>query len=290
MAKKKLARKAPIHKTQRITKQAQKIRGPGQKYATHPEYAKPPAESIAAPSERNRVFPEFPIVGIGASAGGLEACSQLLHALPPNPGIAFIVVQHLAPKHDSLLPQLLAAATPVSVVEAIDGTEVRPNHVYVTPPNRQIAIDMGNLRLLPRPADRSQYMPIDFFFRSLAAYAGPKAIGVTLSGTASDSALGLREIKAADGIAIAQDPKTAKFEGMPQSAIATGVVDLILSPEDMAKELMRLAEHPLVRAREVDRPIDAVGPMNDDQLHRIFSLLRDGTGVDFTHYKQPTIL
>ncbi len=190
--------------------------------------------------------PSAPIVGIGASAGGLEAFSQLLRALPANTGMMFILVQHLAPTHESVLPELLAATTKMPVLQVTDGMALAPNHVYVIPPNMQMVIIDGRLHLATRD-QHHQFLPIDQFFHSLAEYGQGRAVGIILSGTASDGSVGLREIKAAGGITIAQDPASCKFDGMPRAAIATNSVDLVLTPQKIAEELSRLAHHPLVQ-------------------------------------------
>ena len=234
--------------------------------------------------------PTFPVVGIGASAGGLEAFSQLLGVLPSNNGMALVFVQHLSPKHESMLAELLTGATNMPVVQISDGMKVEPDHVYVAPPGAQVAIrEDGQLHLVPRPEDRTQHTPIDSFLRTLAEYAQERSVGVVLSGNASDGSIGLKEIKAVGGIALAQDPKSAKYDGMPRAAIATGAVDLVLPPHELASELTRIARHPFVRPGAPPRGDGAALPAAEDQLHRIFTMLRGATGVDFTHYKQPTI-
>lgn len=167
-----------------------------------------------------RPQPEVTIVGVGASAGGFDAFAQFIEGLPTVPNVAIVFVQHLAPHHASSLASLLASHTPLPVVEATDGVRVVSNRVYVVPPNTQMELVDGRLRLGRRPLDKSQYSPIDFFFRSLARSLGGHAIGVVLSGTAPDGALGIREIKSMEGITFAQDPATAKFDGMPRAAIA----------------------------------------------------------------------
>ena len=177
----------------------------------------------------------FPIVGIGASAGGLEACTQLLRHLPPDSGMAFVLVQHLDPKHKSILRDLLAKATSMPVSEVKDGMPAEPNHVYVIPPNTGMVISRTVLVLTPRAEIHGFHMPIDQFFHSLAEDQKNNAIGVILSGTASDGSLGLKAIKTEGGITFAQDEKTAKYSGMPHSAIAHGAVDFILPPEKIAK-------------------------------------------------------
>ncbi|HEY7086609.1 MAG TPA: chemotaxis protein CheB [Tepidisphaeraceae bacterium] len=228
------------------------------------------------------------IVGVGASAGGLDACSQLLQSLSQHTGMAFVIVQHLAPKHESVLPDLLAGQTSMPVLQAAEGMEVEADHVYVIPPNAQMGIVEGKLHLLARPDDRSQYLPIDFFFRSLAEYAQSHAVGVILSGTASDGAVGMREIKAHGGFTIVQEPKSARYDGMPRSAILTGAVDLILPPDQIARELMQIARHPL-SAEPVQRKTSESATATEQSFSKVFQLLRHATGVDFTHYKLPTI-
>ena len=238
--------------------------------------------------------PRTTIAGIGASAGGLEAFSALLSALPDAPGLSLVLVQHLAPQHQSALPHLLATTTHLPVLQATEGMRVEPNHVYVIPPNVQMGIDDDVLHLLPRPTDSSQYVPVDFFLRSLADSAQERAIGVILSGTASDGAAGIRDIKAVGGITLAQDPLSAKYDGMPRAAIATGMVDLVLPPARLAAELVEIARHPYVRRppphfEDRDDATETEPPLRDEQLQRVFTLLRASSGVDFRHYKLPTI-
>lgn len=238
----------------------------------------------------------FPIVGIGASAGGLEACSELMKNLPPETGMAFILVQHLDPKHESLWPEILSRTTQMPVREIKNNVRVKSNHVYVIPPNRDLTILRGTLNLIPRPETRGQHMSIDFFFESLAQDQKSRAIGVVLSGIASDGTHGLKAIKAEGGITVAQDPKSAKYDGMPTSAIRAGVVDLILPPEGIAKELARVSSHPYVSASEgppetseSNLPSDDREPQPDESLRRIFLLLRNQTHVDFSIYKYSTV-
>ena len=230
---------------------------------------------------------EVTIVGVGASAGGLEAFSSMIRALPPTPGFAIVLVQHLAPQHESALPTLLASYTSMPVVQVTEGMRVEVDHLFVIPPNVQMALADGHFHLKPRPEDRSQYTPIDSFLTSLAEHAQSRAVGVILSGTASDGARGIREIKAAGGITFAQKPDTAKYDGMPRAAIATGMVDIVLSPPDIAVKLTQIATHPYVRELVV-RSGDELS-VRDDQFRRIFDLLRPASGIDFRHYKLPTI-
>jgi two-component system, chemotaxis family, CheB/CheR fusion protein len=188
---------------------------------------------------------QFPVVGVGASAGGLEAFRQLLQQLPADTGMGFVLVQHLDPEHESALTQILTRATSMPVREVTDSLRVEPNHVYVIPPDKNMDIVRGVLKLRPRPASRAPFRPINVFLESLAHDQRDYAIGVILSGTATDGTLGLEAIKGEGGITFAQD-ESAKFDSMPRSAIAAGCVDLVLSPEKIAKELARIAKHPLV--------------------------------------------
>jgi two-component system CheB/CheR fusion protein len=225
-----------------------------------------------------------PVAGFGASAGGLEAFTDVLRHLPANTGLAVVFIQHLDPKHGSILTELLSRATKMKVVQAGDGMHVEPNCVYVIPPNSDISISKGVLHVRPR-SPAVPHMPIDKFFRSLAEDQGGKAIGVVLSGTASDGTLGLNAIKAEGGITIAQSPESAKYDGMPRSAIAAGSVDLVLSPERIAEELVRLRRH-----EYLSRPHPAKAPEDGEkELGDVFTMLRMATGVDFTNYKPGTI-
>jgi two-component system CheB/CheR fusion protein len=226
------------------------------------------------------------VVGVGASAGGLEAFSQLLAALPADLGMAVVLVQHLAPQHESALPALLSSVSALPVVQVSEGMRVEANRVYVIPPNVQMEIVDGDLHLNPRPSDRSQFTPVDFFLRSLADSAQERAVAVILSGTASDGAAGVREVKGAGGITIAQDPATAKYDGMPRAAIATGMVDLVLSPAEIAAELLRIPRYPFAEAVEAEDG----SAFGEPELLRVFSLLRTATGVDFKQYKRATML
>jgi two-component system CheB/CheR fusion protein len=232
--------------------------------------------------------PSFPVVGVGASAGGLDAFTKLLRNLPTNTGMAFVLVQHLDPKHVSLLPELLGRATSLPVSEISDGLRVEPDHIYVMPPNCSLALLHGVLHLMPRPDEYGKHLPIDDFLRSLAADRLSKAIGIILSGTASDGTLGMKAIKAEGGITFAQSEDSAEYDGMPHSAIAAGHVDFILTPEEIAKELARIARHPYLRPSE-SGPKGELLSEGGDNLNKIFVLLRSRTGNDFTYYKHSTI-
>jgi two-component system, chemotaxis family, CheB/CheR fusion protein len=229
---------------------------------------------------------QFSIVGVGASAGGLEAFSAVLQSLPKNPGSAIVFVQHLAPQHESALVPLLSGQSTLPVVQATDGLEIEPNHVYVIPPNAQMIIMENTLHVNARPVDKSQYTPIDAFFSSLAEAAGPRAIGVVLSGTASDGALGIRDIKAAGGLTIAQRPDSAKYEGMPRAAVATGMIDLILPPKEIGPKLAELARHAYGKVSDQST---TDFPVTEAELSEVFDMLKPVSGVDFRHYKLPTI-
>lgn len=230
----------------------------------------------------------FPIVGMGASAGGLEAYLQILSYLPIDTGMAYVLVQHLAPDQQSLLSELLSRATQMPVTEVQDGTVVEPNHVYVIPPNAKMTIAEGVLKLAPRSQICGQFMSVDAFFVSLAQERGNKGIGVVLSGADGDGARGLREIKAVGGITFAQCQESAQFDSMPNTAVATGDVDFVLPPQLIASELAKISHHPYVNRPAPIKVIEEQ-PEGEDALSTIFSLLRAATGVDFTHYKQTTL-
>jgi two-component system CheB/CheR fusion protein len=231
---------------------------------------------------------DFLIVAIGASAGGIEATTVLIRNMPANTGMAFIVIQHLDPKHHSILSELLARETTMEVKEVTDGTEVEPNHVYVIPPDAAMTISDHVLRLTPREESRSGRMSIDHFMRSLAEAQGNCAIGVVLSGTGTDGTLGLAEIQAQGGITVVQDEASARYDGMPRSAIASGAVDFILPPDAIARELARIAQHPSYFTAERAKEVHEGGP-HADGVESVFQVLRRATGVDFTHYRQSTI-
>src|SRR5216683_766119 len=230
----------------------------------------------------------FPIVGVGASAGGLEAFTQLLKALGSGTEMAYVLVQHLDPSHKSALTELLAKATEMPVSQVTDATLVEPNHVYVIPPNVDMSIAQGILRLTPRTETLGRHMPIDRFLRSLAEDQGSNAIGIILSGTASDGTLGLAAIKAEGGITFTQDEKSAKFDDMPRNAIAAGCVDFVLPPDAIGRELARVRAHPYLASSSSSRTAELV-PDGDPQLKNILHLLQTANGVDFSDYKPATV-
>ncbi len=234
----------------------------------------------------DRAGAQFPIVGIGASAGGLEAFTQLLSHLPSDTGMAFVLIQHLAPHHKSLLSELLAKTTSMPVSEVQDGTIVEPNQVYVIPPNTKMTLVDGTLRLMPREKVRGTYLPVDAFFISLALDRGHKAIAVVLSGGDGDGSVGIDAIKAAGGVTFAQGEGTAQDESMPNNAVATGHVDFVMPPGAIATKLAQISRHPFVSAST--STIVSL-PESKDALSTLFALLRASMGVDFTHYKPKTI-
>jgi len=237
-----------------------------------------------------REFPgavgQFPVVGIGASAGGLVACSKLVSALPAGIGMAFILVQHLDPTHESFMVDLLAEHTAMKVQQATDGLPVEPENLYIIPPGTYLSIREHRLRLTPPEAPHGARLPFDFLLKSLAESYGPYAVCVVLSGTGADGSLGLKSIKEKHGLVIAQDPNEAEYEGMPQSAISTGSVDFVLPVAKIPAALIdfrqRLNE---LGASEVAMPDKNGG----DCLTEIIELLRNKTAHDFTLYKSGTL-
>src|ERR1700677_3285558 len=240
-------------------------------------------EAAAGPAGSYR----FPIVGIGASAGGLEAATIMFKELSPVLGVAFVLVLHLDPARESAVTEILARATRMPVLQVKNGMRVAPDHVYVIPPNCEMTIEHWVLHLQEREPHRSVNTTIDTFFRSLAAGHGSDAIGVILSGTASDGTLGLAAIKGEAGITFAQEPTSAKYDGMPVSAIASGCVDFVMTPAGIAREIARIRHHPYIADGHREEPAQLGGDESD--LDLIFRLLRRKTRVDFSGYKSPTI-
>jgi two-component system CheB/CheR fusion protein len=232
--------------------------------------------------------PTFPIVGIGASAGGLAAFEAFFSGMPADtdPDMAFVLVQHLAPDHKSILSELIRRYTRMQVFEVEDGMSVQINCAYIIPPNRDMAFLNGTLHLLEPSAPRGQRLPIDFFFRSLAQDQGERAIGIVLSGTGSDGTMGVRAIKGEGGMVMAQNPESTEFDGMPRSAIATGLVDYQMQPGDMGVQLIAYTSHAMGRPHQ---PATITTPKTENALKKIFILLRNQTGHDFSLYKPNTI-
>ena len=278
------------------------------------------ASSPNRPPPRRREPPapadSFPVVAIGASAGGLEAFKEFFLALPPDSGMAFVLIQHLDPSHESMLTEIIARATAIPVEEVRSGTRILPNHVYVIPPNTLMALAGGIFQLSPRGRTPGQHLPVNFFMHSVARERRSAAIGIVLSGTGADGTAGMEEIKAEGGITFAQDPATAKYDGMPRTAIDSGSADFILAPKEMAKELRRIQHHPYVHleARDTESELgepngkgsDREEPASDDSgeeaptdgaaslshakdFGTLLTQLRKASGVDFSQYKPNTI-
>ena len=246
-----------------------------------------PIQTAARVTEAGASQP-FPVVGAGASAGGLEAFTALLKALPDDTGMAFVLVQHMDPAHESALSQILSRATEMPVGEVTDGIAVKPNHVYVIPSNADIIVRDGFLRLAERQEIAGRHLPIDRFLGSLAEDRKGAAIGIVLSGTGSDGTRGLKAIKAEGGVTFAQDEKSARYPGMPMSAVAAGCVDFVLPPGKVAAAIKRLSRHPYTAiAQPAERA--ASGDEGASAFRQICLLLRSATGVDFLQYKPATI-
>jgi len=228
----------------------------------------------------------FPIVGIGASAGGLDALTAFLTKLRADTGLAFVVVTHQHPAHTNLLPELLANVTDMPVHQVIGGTKVEPNHLYVAPPGVDLAILDGTLHRMETDKIESPRLPIDYFFRSLAEDQKERAICIILSGAGTDGTLGLREIKAQSGMAMVEQPQSAKYAGMPSSAIATGLVDYVLPPAAMPRRLVAYAKGPFLQGTKTVTESLAV---SDEVMQKVLVLLRSCTGNDFSSYKTHTL-
>jgi two-component system CheB/CheR fusion protein len=228
----------------------------------------------------------FYTVALGASAGGLEALEEFFSNMPADSGMAFVVVPHLDPSHKSLLTDLLTRYTRMNIVEVKDGMRLERNRIYIIPPNKYMYLQSGVLRLLAPPERHGLRHPIDHFFRSLAQDQKDKAVGIVLSGTGSEGALGLRAIKGEGGVVLAQKAESAKYEGMPASAIATGLVDEVLSPSEMPKRLLAIVKAPT--ARPV-KPAEQPTGQSSDLVPQVLGMIKAHTGNDFTHYKQNTI-
>jgi len=243
------------------------------------------SKSLARSPKAAAANEKFPIVGIGASAGGLEALEQFLAHVPVACGMAFVIIQHLDPTHKGIMPELLQRSTGMKAIQVRDRMPVRPNCVYVIPPNRDMSILHGVLHLLEPAAPRGLRLPIDFFLRSLALDAQERSIGVILSGMGSDGTLGLRAIKEKAGLALAQTPATAKFDGMPRSAIDAGLADIVAPAGDLPAKIISYLE----RAPLLVRTETVPGDKTQSALEKIIILLRSHTGQDFSLYKRNTL-
>lgn len=227
------------------------------------------------------------IVAVGASAGGLEALQEFFKSVPLDTGIGFVVIQHLSPDYKSLMDELLARYTKLRIIKATDNILVEPNTIYLNPPRKNLSIFHGKLMLEDQGNRSGIILPIDIFFRSLAKDLEKNAIGIILSGTGSDGTLGTRAIKEAGGMVMAQDEKTAKFDGMPRSSISTGLVDYILPPREMPDALLNYLKHPFIDQAKNN---ESVLTGDVDSLTRIMMILRDFCGIDFSYYKENTII
>jgi two-component system CheB/CheR fusion protein len=260
--------------------------------ATRTKAAKPinkksqlPRKAKAEPTESKPLERGVPIVGIGASAGGLQAFEEFFRAMPADSGMAFVLVSHLDPDHVSILHELLSKSAHMPVEQITDGLAVMANRVYVIPPGKDLAVMNGVLHLMDAAEPHGFRLPIDYFFRSLAQDQEERAIGIILSGNGSDGTLGIKAIKGGSGLVMAQDPDSAKFTGMPASAIATGMVDFIFPAGDMPRELMKYAGGPYLKTAEPELAATPLPAM----MQKIFLLLRSRTGHDFSFYKSSTL-
>ena len=255
---------------------------------TKPKQSSEPAAAEAPATTNVPLNAGFPIVGIGASAGGLAAFEAFFAGMPADtdPGMAFVLVQHLAPDHKSILSDLIRRYTRMQVFEVEDGMVVQSNCAYIIPPGRDMAFLNGTLQLLEPAEPRGQRLPIDFFFRSLAQDQRERAIGIVLSGTGSDGTLGVRAIKGEGGMVMAQNPASTEFDGMPQSALATGLVDYEMPPAEMPAHLIAYAAHAFGK---LPRSTTIPAPKVENAMKKIFILLRAQTGHDFSQYKPSTI-
>ncbi|WP_020588479.1 chemotaxis protein CheB [Desulfobacter curvatus] len=228
----------------------------------------------------------FPVVGLGASAGGLEALKAFFAKVPPKSGMAFIVLVHMAPNQPSLMQELLQKISSIPVSTAEDATPLEPNRAYIIPPNKDISIYNGNIQLLDMTTKRG-LLPIDFFFRSLAQDQGNHAAAIVLSGMGTDGTLGIKEIKVNDGLVFVQSEDSAGYDGMPRSAINTGIVDMIMAPADMPEKLIQYFSHAVPRSQDTPAGL----PFKEESwIHKIYAILRSHVGHDFSSYKLNTIL
>jgi two-component system CheB/CheR fusion protein len=221
---------------------------------------------------------DFPVVGIGASAGGLEALQEFFECLTPNSGAAYVVIQHLSPDYKSFMNELLSRYTSMTIQIVKDGMAIKVNHVYLIPPKTNMTIFHGVLYLNELSATRTLNLPIDIFFRSLAKDQEKNAIGIILSGTGSDGTLGIRAIKEYGGMTMVQEEKSAKFNGMPRSSISTGMVDIIMPPQKLAEELSDYIKHPFIKKK---KNIDSFLESEQNQLNKVIAILNETKNVDF---------
>jgi two-component system CheB/CheR fusion protein len=274
-AQKKQAKKKRVNK-----KKDPKTVSPKKTVKAKPEPKSPKHDSASIEKQ------SIPVVGIGASAGGLEAIEGFFANTPSDIRIAFVIIQHLAPEHKSIMGSLLKKYTNLKVMEVRDGTKIEPGCIYLNPPSRDVSILNGKLYLSEPAQARGARLPIDYFFRSLAESQGDKSICIVLSGTGTDGTLGMKAIKGAGGMAMAQEETQAKYDNMPRSAIDTGLVDYVLPVEKMGAELMKYVKHPYIGGPE---KVLTTKERFENYLQKIFILVRSTTGHDFSQYKMNTI-
>ena len=282
VSKKDLTQKAPPAKV--LTQKSKTPRAKSQPATTVAILPAKQAAAVKASAAQSAA--SFPIIGVGASAGGLESFEQLFRHVAPDSGMAFVLVQHLDPDHPSLLTEILQRATAMPVTEAQDQVVVMPDNVYIIPPNRDMVIFHGTLQLSVPEKPRGQRMPIDAFLRSLAEDQGEKSIAILLSGTGTDGTLGLRAIIGAGGVSLVQDPASAKYDGMPASAIGAGYATHVLPPEQMPQALLAVVRHTVIAPQPSAAPAT---PSTTNGINRILMQLRSSTGHDFSLYKKSTI-
>jgi len=237
--------------------------------------------------ESTKKILDFPVIGIGASAGGLEALQDFFKNMVAVPEAAFVIIQHLSPDYKSFMNELLSRFTTIKIEVVIDGMDLKPNCIYLIPPKMNMTIFHGTLYLNELSATRTLNLPIDIFFRSLAKDQEKNAVGIILSGAGSDGALGIKAIKEFGGMTMAQDENSAKFESMPHSSISTGMVDIVMPPAQLAEELIYYIKHPFVK--ETKR-IDSILASDQSQLSKVIAILNDTKNVDFSCYKENTII
>ncbi|HEX9151323.1 MAG TPA: chemotaxis protein CheB, partial [Flavobacterium sp.] len=228
---------------------------------------------------------DFPVIGIGASAGGLEALELFFKNMPNNSGMAFVVIQHLDPTHVGIMPELLQRMTQMKVLQATDALKVKPNHIYVIPPNKSLSLLNGKLHLFHPVESRGMRLPVDIFFRSLALDRMEKSIGIILSGMGSDGSLGIKAIKEKNGIVLVQEPASAKFDSMPRNAIDAVIADIVAPVEQLPAKLISLLKY----FPEIN--MDSEVPVKiESSLDKIIILLREQSGHDFSMYKKSTLM
>src|SRR4029079_2579016 len=243
--------------------------------------SRPVDESATTPGRGNdrRSVSQF-VVGIGASAGGLEAIEHFFDHVAPDSGLTFVVVQHLSPDFKSLMDELLARHTKLPIHRVEDGMTIEPNAIYLIPRKKNMVLSDGKLKLTDKDQKPGPNLPIDIFFQSLAHDMGDRAVAVVLSGTGSDGSRGIREVHDAGGLVVVQDPETAAFDGMPKAALTTGVADLVLAPAAMPAKIQQYSHHP-VRAEIRKSLLDI---QSGDDVAAVFAMLRRHFGVDFSLY------